>query len=113
MERGRLLGLSLSEGLDATATVRVLTELRGRHGSRFSLFDNECGYGLGDGISHVAGFVDHALGIVVCLTCCYAARILPFDAKFERALKHDCVFISWVSVTASSGTRREFDGKND
>lgn len=107
------LALRLSKGLDATATFRVLTELRGRYGARFSLLDNECGHSLGDGISHVAGFVDHALGIVVCLACRDAARILPFDAKFECALKHDCVFISWVSVTASSGTRREFDGKND
>jgi hypothetical protein len=57
--------------------------------------------------------VDHAFGIVVSLACRNAARLLPFYPKFECALKDNCVFISGVSVTTSSGTRREFDGKKD
>ena len=86
-------------------------ELLGWYGARLALLDNECGHSLGDGIPDVAGFVDHALRVVVSLACRNAARLLPFYPKFKCALKHGCVFISGVRVTASGGTRREFDGK--
>ena len=52
-------------------------QLRSWYGARFALLDNESGHSPGDGVSDVAGFVHHALGIVVSLAGRDAARLLP------------------------------------
>jgi hypothetical protein len=59
-------------------TLCFSVQLRGRYGARFVLLDNESGHSPSDGISDVAGFVHHALGIVVSLAGRDAARLLPF-----------------------------------
>lgn len=101
------------EGLDDTEGLRVRRHLRCGSGSGLTLFGNKSGHSFCYGVSDVTRFVHHALRIVIGLASRDSPRLLPLQPKLERALKDGGVFVARMSVTPSSGARRELDGNED